>query len=182
MDSTVQHREGCIISHLERYGWRSCTDSSVFHCTEILESLSSVNSITITDAPHWGGDVYRQAIIAEMGMLSVPGTSLSGPIQQIFMWPQFREQSVGQRHRDFEEEDLKWRWDHPAEVIDLRNYPRGDCRRAVINAGAGFGKTTLLHALACSLCNDSIFLPALISLDDLVSKKSASIGLPQQYY
>lgn len=144
---------------------------AVFHCTEILESLSSIYSITITDASHWGGDVYRQAIIAEMGMLSVPGTSLSGPIQRIFMWPQFREQSVGQRHRDFEEEDLKWRWDHPAEVVDLRNYPRGDCRRAVINAGAGFGKTTLLHALACSLCNDSIFLPALISLDDLVSKK-----------
>lgn len=144
---------------------------AVFRCTEILDRLSSGHNITVTDAPHWGCDVYRQTIIASMGRLSVPGTSLSGPIQQIFMWPQLREQSVGRGHRDFEEEDLRWRWDYPAEVVDLRNFPRGEFHRAVINAGAGFGKTTLLQALACGLCNDPVFVPALIPLDDLVSKK-----------
>jgi hypothetical protein len=149
---------------------------AAFHCTEILDRLSSVHNVTVADAPHWGCDIYRHTIIATMGRLSVPGTSLSGPIQQIFMWPQLREQSVGRGHRDFEEEDLRWRWDHPSEVVDLRDYPRGDCRRAVINAGAGFGKTTLLHALACILSNDPIFVPALIPLDELVSKQTSVLG------
>ncbi len=145
---------------------------AAFRSTEILDSLASVHNITVANAPHWGCDIYRQTIIATMGRLSVPGTSLSGPIQQIFMWPQLREQSVGRGHRDFEEEDLRWRWDHPSEIVDLRDYPRGNCRRAVINAGAGFGKTTLLQALACILSNDPIFVPALIPLDELVSKKT----------
>jgi hypothetical protein len=144
---------------------------AVFRCTEILDRLSSIHNIVVADAPHWGCDIYRQTILATMGRLSVPGTSLSGPIQHIFMWPQLREQSVGHGHRDFEEEDLRWRWDHPSEVVDLRSYPRVDCRRAVINAGAGFGKTTLLLALACTLSNDPIFVPVLIPLDELVSKK-----------
>jgi hypothetical protein len=142
-----------------------------FRSTDIIDRLLSEFRITIDDAQHWGTDVYRQTIIASMGTLSVAGTALQGPIQEIFMWPQLREQSIGQMHRDFEEEDLRWRWSHPAEVVDLKSFPRGICRRAVINAGAGFGKTTLLHALACKLSKDPIFVPAVIQLDNLVSKK-----------
>jgi hypothetical protein len=111
---------------------------AVFRSSALLDRLRSEHAVRIVDAPHWGSDAYRQTIIASMGRLSVPGTSLAGYIQDLFMWPQLYEWSLEHRYRDFEEEDLRWRWNHLAETIDLRDYPRGNVRRAVVNAGAGW--------------------------------------------
>lgn len=147
----------------------------VFHAAEILNKLVVENNVSVQDAPTWGADAYLQAIRTEMGILAVPGTNLSGPIEDLFLWLALRDKANCSAHSDFEEEDPRWRWSHLEAPIDLRDFPRGKIVRAVIDAGAGFGKTTMLHAIACRL-SGGVYMPAVISLDALASSGLSVLG------
>lgn len=148
---------------------------AIFRSSELIQRIFDENEIIITDVLQWGGDVYREAVRRMFGRISVPGTTLSGPIEKLFMWINLEEQSHQNQRRDFEEEDLRWRDSKNINTVDIRNFPRGKIRRAVINAGAGFGKSTLLSALAVRLCKDSTVFPVMVPLDDLVSKKISAL-------
>lgn len=147
----------------------------IFHAAELLNKLVVENNVSVQDAPAWGADAYIQAIRTEMGILAVPGTNLKGPIEDLFLWLSLRDKANSRAHSDFEEEDPRWRWEHSAAVIDLRDFPRGKLARAVIDAGAGFGKTTMLHALACRLSN-GVYMPVVISLDALAASGLSVLG------
>ena len=140
----------------------------LFHAAQLLDELSIENEVSVHDVPGWGTDPYLQTIRTEMGILRVPGTKLRGPIDDLFFWMPLRDRANDNAHLDFEEEDPRWRWERPCEIIDLRNFPRGKIGRAVIDAGAGFGKTTMLHAIACRL-SSGVRIPVLISLDALAA-------------
>ncbi len=142
-----------------------------FRTVELLERLRDENQITIADAPNWGADVYRQAIGSALGTLEVPGTGHSAPIEELFVWLPLHDRAAESRHRDFEEEDPRWRWDGRGEIA-LEDFPRGKLRRAVIDAGAGFGKSTLLNALACRLSRDPVLLPVIVPLDRLAETRT----------
>jgi hypothetical protein len=147
----------------------------LFYAAELLEKLGTIDKVSVHDTPDWGIDAYRQTIRTEMGILSVPGTKLSGPIDDLFLWVPLRDRANDNARIDFEEEDPRWRWKQPVEAIDLRNFPCGTIMRAVIDAGAGFGKTTMLHAIACRL-SSGIRIPALIPLDALAASNMTILG------
>jgi hypothetical protein len=144
---------------------------ATFRTAELLDRLRNENGITVADAPEWGADAYRKAMATAFGRVAVPGTTLAGPIEQLFMWLPLRTRANNSPHRDFEEEDLRWRRRQQGELVKLELFPRGNLRRVVISAGAGSGKSTLLSALAHRLSSDGTVFPAIVSLDDLVARR-----------
>lgn len=142
-----------------------------FHQADLLDRLQIEHKISVRDTPEWGMDQYRTTVQTMHGTLSVPGTGVSGPIKEMFLWLPLRDRSGENLHRDFEEEDLYWRQQTIRNVVELQTFPRTEPRRAIIDASAGFGKTTLLHALTHRLSSDSVFVPAIVSLDALAESK-----------
>lgn len=67
---------------------------------------------------------------------------------------------------NLEEEDPRYRFDDQRGLVDLRHFPHATLQRAVVVAGAGFGKTALLTAIAHRL-TQTTWLPALIPLPEL---------------
>ncbi|MFH2047462.1 MAG: hypothetical protein ABIK92_20220 [Pseudomonadota bacterium] len=147
----------------------------LFSIAQLLDELFVKNKVKINEVSSWGIDAYLQAIRTEMGILSVPGTKLKGPIEDIFFWMPLYDRANDKAHVDFENEDPRSRWERPNEIIDLRDFPRGKIGRAVIDAGAGFGKTTMLHAIACNLCH-RVHIPVLILLDALAYSNISVLG------
>lgn len=147
----------------------------VFHASKLLDELNNENNIRVHDVASWGMDAYLQAIKTEMGTLTVPGTGLRGPIEELFFWMPLYNRDNDNGHYDFEDEDPQWRWNRQRDRIDLRNFPHGTTNRAVIDAGAGFGKTTMLHAIAYRL-SSGVHVPVLISLDALAASNKTVLG------
>jgi hypothetical protein len=147
----------------------------VFNAIDLLNKLWVENRISIHDSEAWGTDAYLRAIKTEMGVLTVPGTNLRGPIQDLFLWLPLRDKANNSAHSDFEEEDPRWRWGASEAHFDLRDFPQGSTARAVIDAGAGFGKTTMLHAIAHRL-SSGVYMPAVIPLDALASSNLSVLG------
>lgn len=144
----------------------------IFNSSKLLGELLSRYEITIPDSPHWGIDIYRESIRNEFHLLTVPGTGLSGPIDELFMWPELYE-SMSSEYQDFEVEDLSaWREVKTKSVYDLKNFPDEEISQAVINATAGLGKTTLLKAIAYQLTKNPIIVTAFISLSALTDSTS----------
>lgn len=143
-----------------------------FICSQLLEELLRNYEIGIEDSPHWGIPVYKEAIQNVFHILSVPGTELCGGIDELFLWPELYENSSSD-YQDFEFEDLR-RWSEikPKSYFELKDFPNGEISQAVINAGAGLGKTTLLKAISYKLSQDKIKLPAFIPLSTLIESSS----------
>lgn len=143
-----------------------------FTCSHLLEELLRNYEIEIEDSPNWGVPIYKEAIKNEFHILSVPGTELCGGIDELFLWPELYESSSSD-YQDFEFEDLRsWREIKPKSFFELKDFPNGGISQAVINAGAGLGKTTLLKAISYKLSQDKIKLPAFIPLSTLTESSS----------
>lgn len=142
-----------------------------FNQAELLDRLHLEHKVVVLDTPEWGLDRYRESLTQLYGTIAIPGTNVSGPIEDMFLWLPLRDRTDEPQHRDFEEEDLRWRFHRIAHTIDLRTFPRREPRRAIIDASAGFGKTTLLHALTHKLAADPVVIPALVPLDALSEAK-----------
>ncbi|MDX1808169.1 MAG: NACHT domain-containing protein [Sulfurospirillaceae bacterium] len=143
-----------------------------FICSQLLEELLVNYKIEVEDSPHWGVSIYKEAIKNEFHLLSVPGTKLCGGIDELFLWPELYENSSSD-YQDFEFEDLRsWREIKPKSFFELKDFPNGEISQAVINAGAGLGKTTLLKAISYKLSQDKIKLPAFIPLSTLIESSS----------
>jgi hypothetical protein len=143
-----------------------------FTCSHLLEELLRNYEIEIEDSPNWGVPIYKEAIKNEFHILSVPGTELCGGIDELFLWPELYENSSSD-YQDFEFEDLRgWREIKPKSFFELKDFPNGEISQAVINAGAGLGKTTLLKAISYKLSQDKIKLPTFIPLSTLIESSS----------
>lgn len=143
-----------------------------FICSQLLEELLNNYAIEIEDSSHWGVPIYKEAIKNEFHLLSVPGTELCGGIDELFLWPELYENSSSD-YQDFEFEDLRsWREIKPKSYFELKDFPNGGISQAVINAGAGLGKTTLLKAISYKLSQAKIKLPAFIPLSTLIESSS----------
>ena len=143
-----------------------------FICSQLLEELLVNYKIEVKDSPHWGVPSYKEAIKNEFHLLSVPRTELCGGIDELFLWPELYESSSSD-YQDFEFEDLRsWREIKPKSFFELKDFPNAEISQAVINAGAGLGKTTLLKAISYKLSQDKIKLPAFIPLSSLINSSS----------
>ncbi len=143
-----------------------------FTCSHLLEELLRSYGIEIEDSPNWGVSIYKEAIKNEFHILSVPGTELCGGINELFLCPELYE-NASSDYQDFEFEDLRgWREIKPKSYFELKDFPNNEIYQAVINAGAGLGKTTLLKAISYRLSQDKIKLPAFIPLSTLIESSS----------
>lgn len=133
----------------------------------VLDDLSKKHKIKISDREDWGIDAYRKAIRAFTEQLSVPGTNIMGRIAELFVWLPLTKRDANNKHRDFEEEDVRWRFIQPRSSIDLYDFPRRDIKKAIIDASAGFGKSVLLRAICNKLSEDQVFVPVIVPLDQL---------------
>lgn len=141
----------------------------VFRAPELLEELFNNFGVEIKDAPRSKLEEYRLALSRAHSRIAVPGTPLSGPITELFYWPKLADRTHDQDRGDFEEEDFRFRRRGPERLVDLRDFPCGALTGAIINAGAGLGKTTLLRALTHKLALSRGYVPALIPLDTLTN-------------
>ena len=139
----------------------------VFYAVSLLEELASDHQIIVREPPSYGVSTYRRALAELHSTLKVPGTPVSGDIESLFVWPTLREAKQELLAGAFEEHDhsLQMRVSERGSV-DLRDFPHSTPQRAVVVAGAGFGKTALLTALVHRLSGTS-WLPALVSVAQL---------------
>lgn len=161
-----------LFSHLRDMVGGHARIRRTFISSQLLEELLRNYEIEIEDSPHWGVPIYKEAIKNEFHLLSVPGTELCGGIDELFLWPELYE-NLSSDYQDFEFEDLRsWREIKPKSFFELKDFPNGEISQAVINAGAGLGKTTLLKAISYKLSQDKIKLPAFIPLSTLIESSS----------
>ncbi len=139
----------------------------IFYATSLFDQLKIEHDISIDEPLSSGAPAYREVIQRTYGVVEVPGTSLSGSISDLFLWPTLQEVQPEQlRFSTLEYEDPRYRLKEQKGTIDLRRFPIPILKRAVIVAGAGFGKTALLTAIAHRL-SYSFRLPILIPLPEL---------------
>lgn len=160
-----------LFSHLRDLVGGKARIRRTITCSHLLEELLERYDVEVPDAPNWGVAAYRNAIRVEFGTLEVPATSLSGSISDLFLWPELY--TPWQDYQDFENEDLRaWREHKPKAFFELKGYPNKDLSKAVINSGAGLGKTTLLKALTHKLSSNPVLLPVYIPLSVLFDESS----------
>lgn len=136
--------------------------------TTVITGDESADTITEQDATAL---TYRGAFVNAYSQIEVPGTNLSGSVECLFFWPTLREIRLEDvRVADHESEDPRYQLSSVRGSIDLRNFPNSALERAVIVAGAGFGKTALLSAVGHGL-GHTTRLPALISLPELANSE-----------
>lgn len=115
----------------------------------------------------WRLDSYR-ATIRRLARIEVPGTRVTGPAEDLFVWPRAREYDRT-RPSGFEDEDPEL---VPSDLdghIDLRTFPNNDwLGRILVVGGPGYGKSALLTAMAGRLA-DGPLVPALVPLARLAS-------------
>ena len=148
-----------------------------FNQADLLDQLHSQHDISIDDSPEWGVSSYRDSIKRLNSVISVPGTQLSGTIDELFIWlPLIKRNKNENAYRDFEEEDIRYRFTYAAQIFDLKNFPRNEAKHAIIDASAGFGKTTLLTAIMHKLSSDVVRIPVMIALTEFVDSRTPVIN------
>ena len=144
-----------------------------FRAAELLDILNHAHQVVVESVKYSKTDKYLNAVRQTCSYISVPGTPVKGSVDILFLWPDVRPRLVKSTSlRDFEEEDIRFRPASYVDPIDLQEFPRGKVRRAIIDAAAGLGKTTLLRAIANKLSSDAVFVPVIAPLDLLIEFES----------
>jgi hypothetical protein len=102
---------------------------------------------------------YRNAL-ARLGYIEIPGSGISGPIAELFVWPRLRDYERTRR-TDFEDEDPRAFSRDLISTFDLSTFPSESLSRCIIVAGPGFGKSALLEAVRNRLLQGDL-VPAII--------------------
>jgi hypothetical protein len=143
-----------------------------FRAPNLRRRLAQEHSILVTEPAEWGIQAYRDTV-AQQAWIEIPGTGLSGPAAEMFVWPRVRNWERVER-TDFEDElpprDVA---DPQQSVIDLGAFPSEQLHRCMLVAGPGHGKSVLLSALAGRLATDPV-TPVFVPLASLAAS-SASI-------
>ncbi|WP_198350874.1 NACHT domain-containing protein [Flavisphingomonas formosensis] len=119
---------------------------AVFLATPLRRRLQEEYGIEVGEPSEWGLPAYRSAI-ARLARIDIPGTGMSGPTTELFVWPTARSYDRA-RIADFEDEELSWREAADDSVIDLRAFPSPSMDRCIVVAGPGYGKSALMWAVA----------------------------------
>jgi len=134
--------------------------------------LASDFGVDVVEPAEWGLSAYR-ATVQRLSRIEIPGTGISGSIEELFVWPRTRDLD---RSRSSDLEDEALRWDAPLErsTVDLQRFPSQQVDRYVIVAGPGYGKTALLHAIASRLTRTP-YVPVLVPLGTFSAWEGSSV-------
>lgn len=138
----------------------------IFRAPQLLAELLSDHDVSIVEPKSSGVPAYREALTQAYARIEVPGTNLAGSIDELFLWPTLQEAKVNLTRATTFEEDPRYRVDDRRGSIDLRHFPHMTLQRAVVVAGAGFGKTALLTAITYHRAQTN-WLPVMIPLPEL---------------
>lgn len=138
----------------------------------LRQLLARDHGIDVAEPPEWGLPAYR-ASVAQLARVQIPGTGISGPAEELFVWPRVRRHEP-RGPSGFEDEHAG---NVPVEfaegVIDMRVFPSDQLDRCVVVAGPGYGKSALLSAIGGRLSKGPV-VPVLIPL---ASMAAASMGV-----
>ncbi|VXC21466.1 conserved hypothetical protein [Pseudomonas sp. 8Z] len=144
--------------------WAGSETRCRFEGAALHDQLRSEWEITIAAPPSWGLETYRAAIVA-LARIEVPGTDFQQVPDADFLWPRCLRYDRDRR-ADFDDDLPGWRDFSAAEEVDLRDFPGIDLRAVVVVAGPGFGKSTVVNAIACRTALAGL-VPAIISVTKL---------------
>ncbi|WP_137680563.1 NACHT domain-containing protein [Aurantiacibacter suaedae] len=140
-----------------------------FAPAELYDRLRADWDIRIDSPESWGAARYRGAI-ARSAVVTLPGTGFSQPIGDDFLWPRCLPYDRD-RKPDFDDDAPRWRQAGESAAETLQKFPGADLDSVVLIAGPGFGKSTLIQAIAARLANDGL-LPAIIRIPELADAGS----------
>lgn len=134
----------------------------------LYERLRSNAGIMIADPSSWGSAKYREAI-SSLATIEVPGTNFKQKQGAQFLWPRCLEYRTD-KAPDFDDDFSSWRHLGGVAEVDLQQFPSTELNALVVVAGPGFGKSTLVNALARKTA-EAGFLPAIISIPRLAESE-----------
>lgn len=145
----------------------------LFQPAPLRRRLKLGHGLLLGEPPEWGIESYR-ATIKQLSRIEVPGTSVAGPAEELFVWPRAREYDRT-RPTGFEDEDPALvEWDEKV-ALDLRAFPNDHLDRVVVVAGPGYGKSALLTSIAGELAEGPL-VPVSIPLASLASADSSILS------
>ncbi|USX18419.1 hypothetical protein NHH82_21425 [Oxalobacteraceae bacterium OTU3REALA1] len=135
-----------LFEALTQIAWEGAETRGRFHSAGLRDRLNSQFEITITTPASWGLASYLSAVVS-LATIEVPGTDFRPAQAAEFLWPRGLRFDRNKRV-DFDDDLPRWRDFMDSEEIDLRNFPSNGLNAMVVIAGPGFGKSTLVHAIA----------------------------------
>lgn len=161
-----------MLEVLAGWAWVGSETRQRFEGATLRERLRLEWSVRISDAPSWGLARYRH-MVAEMAIIEVPGTEFRQQRDTEFVWPQCLRYDRDRRP-DFDDDFRVWREFNAIDGIDLSQFPDAGNRAAVLVAGPGFGKSTVVNSIAARVARDGL-IPVVIPATEL-SDSNCSIG------
>lgn len=145
---------------------------ALFLAAPLRSRLASEFGVEASEPADWGLPAYR-ATVQRLSRIEIPGTRISGSSEELFVWPRTRDLD---RSRPSDLEDEAPSRDTLVELsnVDLQRFPSQQVDRYVIVAGPGYGKSTLLNAIASRLTRTP-YVPVLISLGTFAAREGASV-------
>lgn len=153
-----------VFRTLSEMAWEGAAVRSRFDGPVLYERLRSEAGIVIAAPSSWGSARYREAI-SSLATIEVPGTSFKQLPDAVYPWPRCVEYQPDHA-ADFDDDFSSWRYLGGVAEVDLEGFPSADLNAVVVVAGPGFGKTTLVHALARKSALAGL-LPVVLSIPKL---------------
>ena len=161
-----------LLNVLAGMAWVGAETRHRFEGAALRDRLRTEWGISISDAPTWGLARYRTAVAA-LAVIEVPGTGFRQDPTSEFLWPRCLRYDRDRRS-DFDDDLPGWRELSASEEVDLRDFPTTDFSAAMLVAGPGFGKSTVVNVIARQAALAGL-VPAVISVTKL-SDADCSIG------
>lgn len=138
----------------------------LFQPGALRRRLKLEHGLALGEPPEWGLEAYR-AMIKSLSRIEVPGMGVSGPTEELFVWPRARKYDRT-RPSGFEDEIPVFCESDEEVALDLRAFPNDQFDRVVVMAGPGYGKSALLAAIAGKLA-ESPLVPVSVPLASLAA-------------
>lgn len=145
---------------------------ALFRAAQLRRRLMLEHEINLLEPAEWGLPAYRATVVAT-ARINIPGTSVSGSTEDLFVWPraQFYERP---QLSDFDDEDQLERAYENSALVDMQAFPSEHLNRCVVVAGPGHGKSALLSAVAGCLAKGP-YVPVLVPLASLAASQTSVI-------
>ncbi|MER2249526.1 hypothetical protein ABS772_06305 [Methylorubrum podarium] len=143
-----------------------------FRAATLRQTIAQNFGANLLEPRDWGLAAYRMAVL-ELTRVELPARGVSAPVGNVFIWPRAKLLG-GSPVGDFEDETPTWDAEEGEANIDLRGFPNDDLARVAVVAGPGFGKSTLLQAVAGKLVHTPI-VPVEIGLGSFVQSDQSVV-------
>ncbi|MCF3476662.1 NACHT domain-containing protein [Stenotrophomonas maltophilia] len=161
-----------LLDVLAGMAWAGAETRHRFDGASLRDRLRIEWGVSISDTPTWGLARYRAAMAA-LAAIEVPGTDFHQGSMPEFLWPRCLRYDRD-RQPDFDDDLPGWRELSASEEFDLRDFPSAGLSAAVLVAGPGYGKSTVVNAIARKSALAGL-VPAVISVTKL-SDADCSLG------